>query len=81
MKCSRTMRSWVPMLATVTATLAGPSSAHPLLAQAPTIRNVIGMELVLEGLTQHLKIAREDLDSRVSYGEMLKFNLVRSRTT
>jgi magnesium chelatase subunit I len=40
----------------------------------------IGMELVLEGLTQHLKIAREDLDSRVSYTEMLKFNLVRSRT-
>ncbi|HLN80826.1 MAG TPA: AAA family ATPase [Thermoanaerobaculia bacterium] len=41
----------------------------------------VGMELVLEGLTQHLKIAREDLDSRVSYGEMLKFNLVRSRST
>ncbi len=40
----------------------------------------IGMELVLEGLTQHLKIAREDLDSKVSYMEMLKFNLVRSRT-
>jgi magnesium chelatase subunit I len=40
----------------------------------------IGMELVLEGLTQHLKIARQDLDSRVSYTEMLKFNLVRSRT-
>ncbi len=37
------------------------------------------MELVLEGLTQHLKIAREDLDSRVSYTEMLKFNLVRNR--
>ena len=40
----------------------------------------IGMELVLEGLTQHLKIARQDLDSRISYSEMLKFNLVRSRT-
>ena len=40
----------------------------------------IGMELVLEGLTQHLKIAREDLDSRVSYSEMLKFNLVKSRS-
>ncbi|HWZ85252.1 MAG TPA: AAA family ATPase [Thermoanaerobaculia bacterium] len=39
----------------------------------------IGMELVLEGLTQHLKIARQDLDSRVSYAEMLKFNLVRNR--
>ncbi len=41
----------------------------------------IGMELVLEGLTQHLKVAREDLDSRVSYTEMLKFNLVRNRTS
>jgi magnesium chelatase subunit I len=40
----------------------------------------IGMELVLEGLTQHLKLAREDLDSRVSYTEMLKFNLMKSRT-
>ena len=40
----------------------------------------IGMELVLEGLTQHLKIARADLDSRISYTEMLKFNLVRNRT-
>ena len=40
----------------------------------------IGMELVLEGLTQHLKIAREDLDSKVSYAEMLKFNLLKSRT-
>jgi magnesium chelatase subunit I len=40
----------------------------------------VGMELVLEGLTQHLKIAREDLDSKVSYTEMLKFNLVKSRT-
>jgi len=40
----------------------------------------IGMELVLEGLTQHLKIAREDLDSKISYTEMLKFNLVKSRT-
>ena len=40
----------------------------------------VGMELVLEGLTQHLKIAREDLDSKVSYAEMLKFNLVRSRS-
>ncbi|MGH9398859.1 MAG: AAA family ATPase, partial [Thermoanaerobaculia bacterium] len=40
----------------------------------------IGMELVLEGLVLHLKIAREDLDSKVSYTEMLKFNLLKSRT-
>ncbi len=34
-------------------------------------------ELVLEGLHQHLKLARHDLDSRVSYKEMLKFQLLR----
>jgi magnesium chelatase subunit I len=34
-------------------------------------------ELVLEGLHQHLKLAREDLDSTVSYKEMVKFQLMR----
>jgi magnesium chelatase subunit I len=34
-------------------------------------------ELVLEGLHQHLKLAREDLDSQVSYKEMVKFQLLR----
>jgi magnesium chelatase subunit I len=33
-------------------------------------------ELVLEGLHQHLKLAREDLDSMVSYKEMVKFQLM-----
>jgi magnesium chelatase subunit I len=37
------------------------------------------MELVLEGLVLNLRIAREDLDSTVSYSEMAKFNLMRSR--
>jgi magnesium chelatase subunit I len=50
-------------------------------APASPEERAVGMELVLEGLTQHLKIAREDLDSKVSYTEMLKFNLVRSRTS
>ena len=50
-------------------------------APASSEELAVGMELVLEGLTQHLKIAREDLDSRVSYAEMLKFNLVKSRTS
>jgi magnesium chelatase subunit I len=49
-------------------------------APAAPEERAVGMELVLEGLTQHLKIAREDLDSKVSYTEMLKFNLVRSRS-
>jgi magnesium chelatase subunit I len=33
-------------------------------------------ELVLEGLHQHLQLAREDLDSMVSYKEMVKFHLL-----
>lgn len=37
------------------------------------------MELVLEGLVQNLRIAREDLDSTLTYAEMAKFNLMRSR--
>ncbi len=49
-------------------------------APATPEERAVGMELVLEGLTQHLKIARQDLDSKVSYAEMLKFNLVRSRS-
>ncbi len=37
------------------------------------------MELVLEGLVQSLRIAREDLDSTVTYAEMARLNLARSR--
>jgi magnesium chelatase subunit I len=37
----------------------------------------LAAELVLEGLHQHLKLARQDLDSQVSYKEMLKFQLLR----
>jgi magnesium chelatase subunit I len=37
------------------------------------------MELVLEGLVQNLRIAREDMDSTVTYAEMAKFNVMRSR--
>ncbi len=34
-------------------------------------------EMILEGLHQHTKLAREDLDSAVSYREALKFQLMR----
>ena len=37
------------------------------------------MELVLEGLVQSLRIAREDLDSTVTYTEMARLNLMRGR--
>ena len=37
------------------------------------------MELVLEGLVQSLRIAREDLNSTITYAELAKFTLLRSR--
>jgi magnesium chelatase subunit I len=40
---------------------------------------VLAAELVLEGLHQHLKLARADLDSQVSYKEMVKFQLLKPR--
>jgi len=37
----------------------------------------LAAETVLEGLHQHLKLARADLDSQVSYKEMVKFQLLK----
>ncbi len=39
----------------------------------------LAAETILEGLYQHLKLAREDLDSGLTYGEMVKFQLLRPR--
>jgi magnesium chelatase subunit I len=36
-------------------------------------------ETVLEGLHQHLKLARQDLDSQISYKEIVKFQLLKPR--
>jgi len=36
-------------------------------------------EMLLEGLHQHLKLSRQDLDSQVSYKEMIKFQLLKPR--
>jgi hypothetical protein len=33
--------------------------------------------MILEGLHQHVKLARQDLDSRVTYQEVVKFQLLR----
>jgi magnesium chelatase subunit I len=38
-------------------------------------------ELALEGLHQHLKLAREDLDSQIRFKEMVKFQLLRPPRT
>ncbi len=37
----------------------------------------VAAEMILEGLHQHLKLAREDLDSGVGYREMVKFQLLK----
>jgi len=37
-----------------------------------------GMELVLEGLHQALRLGREDLDSTITFSELLKFNILRT---
>jgi len=37
----------------------------------------LAAETILEGLHQHLKLAREDLDTGVNYSEMVKFQLLR----
>jgi len=39
----------------------------------------LAAEMVLEGLHQHLKLARNDLDSQVSYKEMVKLQLLKPR--
>jgi magnesium chelatase subunit I len=39
----------------------------------------LSAEMVLEGLHQHLKLARADLDSQISYKEMVKFQLLKPR--
>ncbi|HVR44187.1 MAG TPA: AAA family ATPase [Thermoanaerobaculia bacterium] len=36
------------------------------------------MELILEGLHQALRLAREDLDSTITFSELLKFNVLRT---
>jgi magnesium chelatase subunit I len=36
------------------------------------------MEMILEALHQGLRLSREDLDSTITFGEMLKFNLLRT---
>jgi magnesium chelatase subunit I len=45
-------------------------------ARVPEERGLLA-ELALEGLHQHLKLAREDLDSRIRFKEMVKFQLLR----
>ena len=36
------------------------------------------MEMVLEGLHQALRLTREDLDSTITFQELMKFNVLRT---
>ena len=36
------------------------------------------VEMILEGLHQSLRLAREDLDSTITFQEMMKFNVLRT---
>jgi hypothetical protein len=36
------------------------------------------MEMVLEGLHQSLRLSREDLDSTITFQELMKFNVLRT---
>ncbi|HET9225918.1 MAG TPA: magnesium chelatase [Thermoanaerobaculia bacterium] len=60
--------SRVPGLRDLTSKLAHTSQERALAA-----------EMILEGLHQHLKLARNDMDSQISYKEMVKFQLLKPR--
>ena len=59
----------VPKLAETAAKYVQSSSDHEL---------AFWMEMVLEGLHQSLRLAREDLDSTITFQEMMKFNVLRT---
>jgi magnesium chelatase subunit I len=61
--------SRVPKLAEVARKHAGVSKDEEL---------AFWMELVLEGLHQALRLAREDLDSTITFHELMKFNVLRT---
>jgi magnesium chelatase subunit I len=59
----------VPGLADLAKKYAKPTSEHEL---------AFWMEMVLEGLHQSLRLTREDLDSTITFQELMKFNVLRT---
>jgi magnesium chelatase subunit I len=59
----------VPGLAELARKYAQPTSEHEL---------AFWMEMVLEGLHQGLRLTREDLDSTITFQELMKFNVLRT---
>ena len=60
----------VPGLLELVSAHSGPDDPQP---------DLFGAELLLEGLHQYLKLGREDLDSQITYREMIKFQLLKPR--
>jgi magnesium chelatase subunit I len=59
----------VPKLAETAQKYVQPASDHEL---------AFWMEMVLEGMHQSLRLAREDLDSTITFQELMKFNVLRT---
>jgi magnesium chelatase subunit I len=59
----------VPRLAETAQKYVQPRSEHEL---------AFWMEMILEGLHQALRLAREDLDSTITFQELMKFNVLRT---
>jgi len=51
-------------------------AAEHAFDRSPEAR-ALAAEMVLEGLHQHLKLARDDVDSRIGYKELVKFQLLK----
>jgi magnesium chelatase subunit I len=52
-------------------------AAEQVPGEAGREERALAAEMILESLHQHLKLARQDLDSQVSYKEMIKFQLLK----
>lgn len=59
----------VPRLADTAKKYVSPRNDHEL---------AFWMEMILEGLHQALRLAREDLDSTITFAELMKFNVLRT---
>ena len=59
----------MPRLAETAQKYVKPGSEHEL---------AFWMEMILEGLHQALRLAREDLDSTITFQELMKFNVLRT---
>ncbi len=55
-------------------------TARRFLEPASDGELALGMEMILEALHQALRLTREDLDSTITFSELMKFNILRTVT-